>query len=222
MPAAVDGLKECPRCGETKPVSEYNKNKSTSDGLQHACRSCQKKRYENNKEKVTLTRAKYYQANKEAFARRAAKSRYGPNREKILERQRQYYHENREYFIERKKEQYEANREYYLEYAKEYFQKLPAAVYKIENKITGKIYIGQSTQYSVRWTQHRFKMRHGKHHCLQHDYDKYGIESFEFSVIQEYPCDTDSDTLLQHERRAINQYLAEGKELYNILGITNA
>ena len=215
MPAAVDGLKECSGCAETKPVSEYHKNKSASDGLQYACRSCQKKHYENNKEKIALSRAKYYQANKEAFAKRARKAHYA-NREKILERQRKYHQENKEHILKRKKKYYEVNKEKISEYHKEYLQKLPAAVYKIENKITGKIYIGQSKSYRVRWDCHRSNMRLGQHPCIQHDYDKYGLDSFDFSVIQEYPCDTDSDILFEHEQRLIDKYLAEGKELYNI------
>ena len=32
--------KKCPRCGETKPLSEFSKNKSRSDGHAHYCKSC--------------------------------------------------------------------------------------------------------------------------------------------------------------------------------------
>jgi hypothetical protein len=32
--------KECNRCGEVKPLSEYHVNRHTRDGYQHACRPC--------------------------------------------------------------------------------------------------------------------------------------------------------------------------------------
>jgi len=215
MPAAVDGLKQCSECAETKPVSEYVKHNSNSDGLQYTCRSCQKKRYQSNKDhRIRLSR-KHYEANKEYYAE-YHKQHYQTNKEHIRKKQKEYREANRERILKRNQKYREANKEKISEYHKKYRQKLPAAVYKIENKVTGKIYIGQSTRYSFRWIQHKSDMRHGKHLCLQHDYDEYGEDSFEFSVIQEYPCDTDSDTLFEHEQRLIDEYLAEGKELYNI------
>jgi 5-methylcytosine-specific restriction endonuclease McrA len=36
----VKGLKVCSRCNEVKPVDEFNKNKSSRDGLDHRCRAC--------------------------------------------------------------------------------------------------------------------------------------------------------------------------------------
>ena len=32
--------KRCPRCGQTKPVSEWHKNKASRDGLQAYCKPC--------------------------------------------------------------------------------------------------------------------------------------------------------------------------------------
>lgn len=49
--------KYCYKCGETKPITEFNKHKSRSDGLQSICRSCQsisnKLRYTKSKPKVS-------------------------------------------------------------------------------------------------------------------------------------------------------------------------
>lgn len=39
-----DGLKRCPKCGEVKDRSEFYKHQKTKDGLQYACRECQKAR----------------------------------------------------------------------------------------------------------------------------------------------------------------------------------
>ena len=56
MPAAVGGLKECSKCGETKPVSEYYKNKRLRDGLHNQCKSCSRaacqRYYKINKKKI--------------------------------------------------------------------------------------------------------------------------------------------------------------------------
>ena len=131
MPAAVDGLKECTKCGETKPVSEYSKYKSAPDGYQYYCKSCRRKYYQNNKECMSKWAKKYYQTNKEHTLKRAKKYREA-NKERIRKHDKEYY---------------EANKERIRKHKKEYHQKLPAAVYKIENKITGKIYIGQSRSY---------------------------------------------------------------------------
>lgn len=217
MPAAVDGLKQCSKCAETKPVSEYSKTKRNFDGFKYACKTCIKKEYQDNREYALKRQEKYYQANKERRLN-YNKEYYEDNKERILEQCKEYYEDNKEYIRERRKTYHEENREKVLKRKREYQQKLPAAIYKIENKITGKIYIGQSVGYPARWGRHRFDMRHGKHDNsrVQHDYDEHGLESFEFSVIQEYPCDTDSDILFEHEQRLIDEYLAEGKELYNI------
>ena len=199
MPAAVDGLKECCKCGETKPVSEYHKNKTSADGLQYKCRSCEKKRYQSDKEHILKVRKKHYEANKE----------------RKLEYRKKHYQANKERILKQQKKYHEANKEKISEYKKEYVQKLPAAVYKVENKTTGKTYIGQSTQYHRRVLNHISDMRLGRHACLQHDYDEHGLDIFEFSIIQEYPCDTSREILFEHEQQLINECLAEGKELYN-------
>ncbi len=36
----ADNLKRCSRCKETKPLSDFNKNSTAKDGLQHKCRDC--------------------------------------------------------------------------------------------------------------------------------------------------------------------------------------
>ena len=43
-----NSLKKCSSCGSEKPLSEFNKSKSTPDGLDYRCRDCAKahsKRY---------------------------------------------------------------------------------------------------------------------------------------------------------------------------------
>jgi hypothetical protein len=47
MPAAKNGWKLCPKCGETKRVSEFYKNKREKDGLNCYCKDCSKRRVKN-------------------------------------------------------------------------------------------------------------------------------------------------------------------------------
>lgn len=61
-------------------------------------------------------------------------------------------------------------------------------IYKIKNKINGKIYIGQSSNIEKRWDEHKRAV----HYQSQHTYEyplyrairKYGIENFDFCVIE--------------------------------------
>lgn len=36
----IDGKKKCSKCGETKPISEFSKNKNQHGGIQSLCKSC--------------------------------------------------------------------------------------------------------------------------------------------------------------------------------------
>ena len=96
-------LKKCSNCGELKPFSEFYKKKCSKDGLQSQCKMCNKKYYENNKEKMK----EYRENNKEKI-----KEYYENNKEKVKE----YYENNKE----KMKEYYENNKEKLLEYQKEY------------------------------------------------------------------------------------------------------
>lgn len=59
-------------------------------------------------------------------------------------------------------------------------------IYKIRNKINGKIYIGKSVNLQSRKNSHFYllrKQKHGNIH-LQRSFNKYGAENFEFSIIE--------------------------------------
>ncbi len=62
-------------------------------------------------------------------------------------------------------------------------------IYMIQNKSNSKTYIGQSTRLTIRWRDHKYSLRHGKHYNkhLQLSYDKYGLDAFEFAILEE--CD---------------------------------
>ena len=61
-------------------------------------------------------------------------------------------------------------------------------IYKIKNRITHKVYIGESLDIKRRWSQHKNDLRHGKHHSerLQRDWKKYGEKAFRFSVVERF------------------------------------
>ena len=66
-----------------------------------------------------------------------------------------------------------------------------SGIYKIKNNITGDTYIGQSRNIEARWEEH---VRYSQI-PLYKQFNEYGIENFEFTVLEE----TD-DNLLNKER----------------------
>ena len=64
-------------------------------------------------------------------------------------------------------------------------------IYCIRNKINNKKYIGQTSQkigYKKRWNEHKNDLINNKHHSknLQEDFNKQGVEVFEFTILEEY------------------------------------
>ena len=59
-------------------------------------------------------------------------------------------------------------------------------IYKITNKLNGKVYIGQSIDIDTRWRQHcNAKDNFAIHNAIK----KYGKENFKFEVLLECPVD---------------------------------
>ena len=60
-------------------------------------------------------------------------------------------------------------------------------IYKIENKVNGKVYVGQSVNIETRWKNHRCELNRGTHYndYLQRSWNKYGSNNFDFVVIEE-------------------------------------
>ena len=62
-------------------------------------------------------------------------------------------------------------------------------IYKIENNLNHKIYIGQSVDIERRWKQHISSSNDVKHplyyNQLYRDFRHYGIDNFTFSIVQE-------------------------------------
>ena len=128
--------KTCPKCGETKDVGEFVKDKSKKDGLAGNCKSCKKAYREANKEKIAERQRAYQEANKEKLAeqrkayREANKKKialkdkayYQGNKEKIAEKRKAYYEANIEEINKQKKAYYEENKEKISEKSKAYYE----------------------------------------------------------------------------------------------------
>lgn len=77
-------------------------------------------------------------------------------------------------------------------------------IYKIENKVNGKVYIGQSVNIENRWKQHKAGLRNNHHRndYLQKSWNKYGEDNFDFVVL----CECNENELDDNEINYINQY----------------
>jgi len=110
--AETVGTKKCPRCGEIKPLSSFNKEKARKDGRQRICKICQrlqnKEYYQNNRDKVLQRDKKYYQGNRGRILRRHKEYRQN-NPDKVLQWQKEYYQNNRDKELQRHKEYHQNN-----------------------------------------------------------------------------------------------------------------
>lgn len=61
-----------------------------------------------------------------------------------------------------------------------------SVIYKITNKINNKFYIGSAVQFNLRKNAHLSYLKKEKHpnKHLQNSFNKYGIENFEFTIIE--------------------------------------
>jgi group I intron endonuclease len=66
-------------------------------------------------------------------------------------------------------------------------------IYKIENTVNGKCYIGSTKNIASRWRNHKSELGRGKHRNLkiQRSCDKHGLAAFKFHVVElvESPSD---------------------------------
>lgn len=77
-------------------------------------------------------------------------------------------------------------------------------IYKIENLINGKVYVGQSVDVFNRWKQHQNQLENNTHYNthLLRAYNKYGVENFQYELLEE--CDLHS--LNEREMYWISHY----------------
>ena len=89
-------------------------------------------------------------------------------------------------------------------------------IYKIQNRVNSKIYVGSTQNIQERWDYHKRQLRndrHGNIH-LQNAFNKYGVDSFEFSVIEEVK---DIENLIDREQ----YYMDNLEPEYNMIPKAN-
>lgn len=64
---------------------------------------------------------------------------------------------------------------------------MKSGIYKIENLINGKIYVGKTLHLNKRFKEHLWELKKGNHfnRYLQNSWNKYGEENFKFSILEE-------------------------------------
>lgn len=96
-----------------------------------------------------------------------------------------------------------------------------SGIYTITNKVTGKLYIGESLDIYRRWyKEHIPELRKNQHYNkgLQKDFNEYGEENFIFEILERYSEDNPIITkarILILESYYITQFEKSGIALYN-------
>lgn len=94
-----------------------------------------------------------------------------------------------------------------------------SGIYKIINSINGKIYIGSAVCIKERWRCHKKDLLKNKHHSqkLQRAYNKYGIDTFKWEIIEFIE---NKDDLIKREQFWLDNLLFANKNdiMFNNLG----
>ena len=89
----------------------------------------------------------------------------------------------------------------------------------VENIKNNKYYIGQTSRsFTSRIAGHKYKFKRNQNFCgtgMQDDYNKYGPDAFEYSILKELDSQASEEERLREEKNYINEFLKEGKQLYN-------
>ncbi len=104
------GLKQCPRCPEPKPISVFGKDKNRQDGLKYLCKEHMKEYNDKPENKVKIAKR--------------MKENYEKNREENLKKLKEYCDkpENKKKILKQMKERYGLNKEKILKQQKEYLR----------------------------------------------------------------------------------------------------
>jgi hypothetical protein len=115
----VQQTKECSKCGKVKPLEGFNKDRSTKDGYESACKGCERERgrryREANREAIRERKRRYRKANLEAHREYARRWREA-NRETERARGRRYREANPELERARRRRWHKANPQAAREY----------------------------------------------------------------------------------------------------------
>ena len=106
--------KTCTKCGETKSLDDFHRNKTGAGGRRPDCKECvqeyTRRYYEENRDKELDRNRRYREENRDKV-RESARRYREENRDKELDRNRRYREENRDKERERKHRYREENRD---------------------------------------------------------------------------------------------------------------
>ena len=91
----MSDCKKCSKCGESKPLSEFGKDKQREDGLYPQCKDCRRANYLKNRGRE-LQRAKKYREENLDKVKQTRKNHYIKNKEKIDQQNKEWAEKNRE------------------------------------------------------------------------------------------------------------------------------
>jgi group I intron endonuclease len=100
-------------------------------------------------------------------------------------------------------------------------EEMTSGIYKIENKVNNRFYIGSSVNIENRWGEHISQLRKNKHanYHLQKDWNQFGEKCFIFSVMKKIRIHED---ILNAEQELIDRFYDFGKVCYNISRFVDA
>ncbi len=99
-------------------------------------------------------------------------------------------------------------------YRSRYDLRMKSGIYAITHRATGRKYVGSTVNRVKRWSQHRARLRRGRHHSkpLQNAWTKYGEAAFLFELIE---LVDDPAKLIEREQFWIDALQARGHG-YNV------
>jgi len=89
-------------------------------------------------------------------------------------------------------------------------------IYAIENIISGRVYVGSSTNVKRRWSEHQSLLQNSKHHSirLQRSWAKHGASAFVFRLLESAPL----ERLTEREQHWMTELSAADLKLgFNVL-----
>jgi len=215
--------KKCTKCGEEKLLTEFSRHNMMHDGRRPDCKSCGSKASkiyrEKNPELIKQQKKEHREKNLDKI-RQKDREKYWKDPEKHKSDRRKRYYKDPERFRQENKERYHKDpsiREASVSNARKRRAKEDACIYLIKNLITGRIYVGETLMVKTRLGNHLTMLKKGSHenNNIQKDLGKYGAKSFQFEVYKTIE-DGNKKMLLKEEAKAIQRFIAEGKELYNL------
>jgi hypothetical protein len=225
-----DQEKKCTKCGEIRPLSEYYERQAKCK----PCKRAYQRQYRlDNIEAIKRGKKEYQRLNKDKISKRRRLYREDNVRKNNAEPP-QYtgtvkfrcYSCKQElpdtsFYRDRSQKNGLRNKCRQCD-SKTHRQRIkaqPSGIYSILNKKNNRVYIGQAIALGRRKADHFRALRKGKHknRPLQEDYDKYGLDAFEYRVVEECSPDEARSQLYLKEIKKIIELHTRGEELYNLL-----